>query len=595
MHVSKGLALNGEPFTLALWPHRKQKPHETMPERSPQPNVHARESVFLYPPRFWLLVVLSGAGAGLGGGLLMRLLHTVQHLSYSYKASEFLSAVARSSPQRRVLVLLGAGIIAAVVRLFLKAAPGTGGDLSESLWFRSGKMPFVRTLIRAVLSIVIVGMGVSLGREGAPKETGAAIASKLCDWFNMPSAQRRLLVACAAGAGMASAYNVPFSGAIFAVEVLLGTLALPLLVPAMVASLISAAVSWLLIPDRPTYVIPHYALHLPDIAWAALASPLLGLGAVVWIRFITWADTRKSSGWKALVTPALIFTALGAVAIFYPDILGNGKGVVQRAYLDHIGLTLLLPLLFLKLIAPPACLSTGVPGGLFTPTLTFGALLGGVLGHFWAMLGPAFGWGTWPGSDLGVFAILGSAAMLAAATEGPISSVAFVIELTRHVDALMVPMLLTIAGASLVAQRLENRSIYSARVKAGLKGAEKRMLSGTAFDRYGTDKYALATTAALFSTISERLLRDGEPMFVIDNEKKFVGEITREDAIHAHPAGPRAITSAADLAHAAVPIVASASERDAVAQMMTQPGRALAVIDSAGKWIGAGRVDPNSE
>jgi CIC family chloride channel protein len=562
-----------------------------MPERSPQPNVHARKGIFLYPPRFWIVTVLSGIGAGVGGGLLMQFLHTVQRISYSFKASEFLSAVARSSPERRVLVLLGAGAFAAIVQSLVKSAPGTGGELSEALWFRSGSMPFVRTILRAILSIVIVGMGVSLGREGAPKQTGAAIASKLSDWFNLPTAQRRLLVACAAGAGMASAYNVPFGGAIFAVEVLLGTLSLPLLVPAFLASLLSTAVSWLFIRDQATYEIPHYALHLPDIAWAVLASPIIGLAAVVWIRLVDWADTHKAKGWKAYAMPVGVFTLLGCVAIFYPDILGNGKGLVQRAYLDRIGLTLLLPLLALKVIAPPACLTTGVPGGLFTPTLTVGALLGGVLGHFWAMLGPVLGLGTWTGSDLGAFAILGSAAMLAAATEGPISSVAFVVELTRHVDALMVPMLLTIAGASLVAQRFENRSIYSARVKAGLKAARKKRLSGTAFDRYATNKYALATSAALYTTVAQRLLRDGDPMFVIDNRERYIGQITREDAIHDHPVGPRAITSAADLAHPAVPLLASASEREAVAELKRQPGRALPVIDSEGKWIGAARLE----
>jgi chloride channel protein, CIC family len=106
--------------------------------------------------------------------------------------------------------------------------------------------------MKGVFSIAIVGMGVSLGREGALKQTGAAIASKLAGWFQLTPAQQRLLVACAAGAGMAAAYNVPFGGAIFAVEVLLGTLSLPLMLPALAASFIATGVSFLLLPARPT-------------------------------------------------------------------------------------------------------------------------------------------------------------------------------------------------------------------------------------------------------------------------------------------------------------------------------------------------------
>ncbi len=82
-------------------------------------------------------------------------------------------------------------------------------------------------------SIVIVALGASLGREAAPQQAGAAIASKLSIWAELPDWQRRLLVACGAGAGMAAVYNVPLGGALFALEVLLGTLTLPLVLPAL--------------------------------------------------------------------------------------------------------------------------------------------------------------------------------------------------------------------------------------------------------------------------------------------------------------------------------------------------------------------------
>ena len=91
----------------------------------------------------------------------------------------------------------------------------------------------VPTLVRAILSIVIVGMRASLGREAAPKQIGALAAGLLTHWIRMPAPQRRLLAACGAGAGIAAVYNVPFGGAMFALEVLLGTVALPLVPPAL--------------------------------------------------------------------------------------------------------------------------------------------------------------------------------------------------------------------------------------------------------------------------------------------------------------------------------------------------------------------------
>jgi hypothetical protein len=127
--------------------------------------------------------------------------------------------------------------------------------------------------------------------------------------------------------------------------------------------------------------------------------------------------------------------------------LGNGKGVVQSVYLDQYAFNLLVPRLAVKMIAAPACLGTGSPGGLFTPTLTVGALFGAVLGHIWAMALPA--------SQPGAFAIIGSVAVLAAATQGPISSIAFLFELTHHAAPLTEPMLLAIVGVSLVTQSLD--------------------------------------------------------------------------------------------------------------------------------------------
>ena len=128
---------------------------------------------------------------------------------------------------RHVVVLLAAGVIARVGGLLIRRVRGSGaGEISEALRSGGGRLSFWRSQARGVLSIVIVGMGASLGREGAPQLTGAAVATVLSEWAKLPAGQRRLLVACGAGAGMAAVYNVPLGGALFAVEVLLGTLSL---------------------------------------------------------------------------------------------------------------------------------------------------------------------------------------------------------------------------------------------------------------------------------------------------------------------------------------------------------------------------------
>jgi CIC family chloride channel protein len=442
---------------------------------SPQPNVPGRGIVASYGLRFWMLVVLVGLGAGLGGAALMELLRGVQHLAWSYhsggslESESFVEAVERTSPARRVLVLVIGGVVAGggAVLLAGRAGPGerTGpGEVSEAIWLRKARMPFVASLAKAVHSIVIVGLGASLGREAAPQQTGAAVASALSDWARLPEWQRRLLVACGAGAGMAAVYNVPLGGALFALEVLLGTLTLPLVLPALATSLIATAVAWIALPTHPTYAIPSYSVHGSQIVWAIVIGPIAGLAAVAYIRLIAGAHALRPSGRLRFLAPVVVFAALGTVAIAYPQLLGNGKSVVQLALVARLSVGLLAVLLVLKPIATAACLSSGAPGGLFTPTLAYGVLLGGLLGQGWSEI--------WPGAPLGSYAIIGGAAVLGAAMQGPLAAVVLLLELTRHADALMVPVLLAVVEATVLARLLGAPSIYSARLSAHADAAE---------------------------------------------------------------------------------------------------------------------------
>jgi H+/Cl- antiporter ClcA len=404
--------------------------------------------------RFWLLVVLVGLGAGLGGAALIELLRAVQHLAWSYHSGDFLDAVKRTSSTRRVLVLLVGGVVAGAGTVLL--ARNSPGEVSEALWLRAARVPFWASVARAVHSIVIVALGASLGREAAPQQVGAAVASAVSDWARLPDWQRRLLVACGAGAGMAAVYNVPLGGALFALEVLLGTLTLPLVLPALATSLIATAISWIALPTAPTYTIPTYPVHGSQIVWAVIVGPIAGLAAVGWIHLIARAHALRPSGWQRLAAPVVVFTALGALAIAYPQLLGNGKPVVQLALVAQLSVALLAVLLVLKPLVTAACLGSGAPGGLFTPTLAYGVLLGGLLGEGWAQI--------WPGAPLGGYAIIGGAAVLAASMQGPLAAVVLLLELTHHADALMVPILIAVVEATVLARVLGAPSIYSARL-----------------------------------------------------------------------------------------------------------------------------------
>ncbi len=407
--------------------------------------------------RFWLAVVLTGIGTGIGAAVLTRLLELVQHLAWNGSGTSILDAAEHAGVWRHIAVLLGAGLVTGAGQLILKqVSSGNGIDTTAAIWFHAGRMPAVRTLGSAVLSVLDVGMGVSLGREGAPKQAGAVIANFFSDRERLSDEQRRLLVACGAGAGMGAAYGVPLGGALFALEVMRGRLALRYVLPAMFASVVATAVSWLALPDAPTYIIPAYSSSISCVVWALLVGPIAGVVSVGYVRIISWADRSRPTGWQRLAAPLLGLGLLGVVSIWVPQVLGNGRDISQLAFMNQAAPLLLLTLFLLKPAATVLCMRSGAPGGLFTPSLTVGALLGAILGHAWSWL--------WPGVPPGLFAVLGAGAVLAATTQGPISTVVLMMELTGRYRSFILPLLLIVGIATLVARTIEPRSIYDARL-----------------------------------------------------------------------------------------------------------------------------------
>jgi H+/Cl- antiporter ClcA len=282
------------------------------------------------------------------------------------------------------------------------------------------------------------------------------LANTLSDRAHLSDEQRRLLVACGAGAGMAAAYGVPVGGALFALEVLRGVLALRLILPALLASAIAAGVSWLALPNAPTYLIPAYPSSPSVVCWAIVAGPVAGLVSIGYVHLVAWADRNKPVGWRRLVAPMFALGMLGVAAIEFPQLLGNGKDIVQLAFDNQVTPVLLMTLLVLRPLSTILCLGSGVPGGLFTPSLALGALLGGVLGLAWSWI--------WPGVPPGLYAVVGAAAVLAATTHGPISAVVLVMELTGRDRSFVLPLLLAVVTATVVARTLDPRSIYDARL-----------------------------------------------------------------------------------------------------------------------------------
>lgn len=263
--------------TTSDWPHADSE-HWV----SHQPNVTGRGIIAGYSTRFWMLVIALGLSTGVAGSLLMGLLHLVEHASWDYHSGSFLNAaraapagdISRSWPVRRGRRRWSA-VSPAAPRL------GCGGGLRIAVAARGTARAAPEPRARRDLD-----RDRGHGRLARPR--GSTTTRRRRDSQPDLRLGRAATVAAAAarrlrrGAGMAAVYNVPLGGALFALEVLLGTLALPLVLPAITTSVIATAVAWITLGTHPTYAVPNYAVHPSQLVWAALMDRLAGLLAVAW-------------------------------------------------------------------------------------------------------------------------------------------------------------------------------------------------------------------------------------------------------------------------------------------------------------------------
>jgi chloride channel protein, CIC family len=316
--------------------------------------------------RFWILVIATGFLSGFGSGVLLWLLGFVQRLAWP-QADRFVGAVEASSPLRRILVPAAAGVLVSASMLLWPRLRGGHGTarIIEAIWLHGRGLSLVRALTRGLLSIVSVGAGASLGREGALVQTGAASGSWLASRFKLSERQARVLVACGAASGIAAAYDVPIGGALFGLEVLLGSFALELLGPIVVSCVVATAVARTLPLAHAGYVIPEYSLlHPRELLLGLALAPLLGLASAIYVRVMGWVEVRfeRLPRWTQPFLPVVGLAVVGAVSIRFPSVLGNGFDTVHQMLLGAVPLELLLVLPALKLVASALCAGTGVPG-----------------------------------------------------------------------------------------------------------------------------------------------------------------------------------------------------------------------------------------
>ncbi len=425
-------------------------------------------------------------------------------------------------------------------------------DYMEAIALGDGVVSARASLVKSLSALFSISSGASIGREGPLVQLSAMIASLIGRLRKTPPLQLRVLVACGAAAGIAAAYNAPIAGALFVAEIVLESLSMETFGPLVFASVVSTLTVRRFLGGNPLYEIPTVRL---GSNWEILPHLLLGIVAGMaapwFLRLLRGSERIFSS--IPMPRPfrlALGGLIVGALALHYPEVCGNGYSVVNDILRGKWLWHTLLFILAWKLLATAATFGSGAVGGVFTPTLFVGACLGSLFASGLQAI--------WPGAHLvpDAFVVVGMGALLAATTHAPIMAIIMLFELTLDYQ-LILPLMLACVVAHYTCLAFEKDSIYAESLQRKGAGHFERRISGLhVADLMRANPVSVPETAD-FRAIAEYFIGHRfNYLYVTDPAGAFLGAVSLHDVKdYLHQRELAAVVSAGDIMRVEFPTV----------------------------------------
>ena len=420
-----------------------------------------------------LLGLVLGIVTGIGAVLFRELINLLHNLffagdfSFNYDANVF-TAPSRWGPFIILAPVIGGVIVTFLVSNFAPEAKGHGvPEVMDAIYYKEGVIRPIVALVKSLASAFAIGSGASVGREGPIIQIGSAIGSTFGQIITMPPGQRITLVAAGAGAGIASTFNTPIGGVMFAIELMLPEVSVDTFLPVAIATGAATFVGRWFFGDQPAFQVPNIVAMTPHANTVSLLllytilGALVGVAAAGFIRGIHIAeDAFDRIPWRyarhilgMLVVGVMMYVLLRYFGQYYVD--GVGYGTIESILVGGTSTAWLLGLLLVcKAVATSASLGSGSSGGIFSPSLFMGATLGG---GFASALGAA---GLPIPLSIPAFAMVGMGAMVGGGTGALMTAVTMIFEMTRDYDIVM-PLILAVAASVGVRRLLSSESIYT--------------------------------------------------------------------------------------------------------------------------------------
>ena len=539
-----------------------------------------------------VLGIVAGALASLAAIGFVELVALLNDWLLVSPRSRFMASDPLLLTAATVCVPAAGGLIVGVLHRYMPdRRPHGPPDIIRAAHLHGGRMPARAGFLSALTSLVSLGSGASVGQYGPLAHLGATLGS-LAARFNGNSRWMGTAgVGCGAAAAIATAFNAPIAGIVFAHEVILRHYSLRAFAPVTVAATIGYVVANIVFERPPLFRVEAVSVKAaPEF----LGFILIGAGgafvAVLYMRAVLHAGraarTLPLADWSK---PMLAGAVLGVAAIWLPDILGIGKETLRFAVIDDaFAPEELAALLVAKIAATALCIGFGFAGGVFSPALLIGILFGALAGvGAEPLLGDLR-------SDIAVYAICGMVAVTSAVIGAPLTTILIVFELTRNYD-LATAAMVSVVFSNLVSHRVFGRSLFDVQLRAGgfdlAAGRDRAILDLRPIDGYLSRDYtALAPDtppAEAKSRLVEARRYEG---YVVAAGGRYLGTVKLDELVAWEDGG--SADAGATVAHLAKPealiFTAGMSIWAAMESMGDFVGESIPVLedDDSGRMLG---------
>jgi CIC family chloride channel protein len=412
--------------------------------------------------QFWFIALLIGIVAGAiaigfrwGISALQTMFYGTDDLRLASAAANLPWWVVLSVP---VLGGLVVGLL--MSRMTEDGRVRSVADVIEGAAMNEGRVEIRAGLASALASLITLSTGGSTGREGPVVHLAGVLSSWVSERINANGITGRDLLGCAVAAGVSASFNAPIAGALFALEVVLRHFAVHAFAPIVIASVAGTVVNRLAFGDVTEFTLSsvtalEFYVELPAFL---LMGMICGLLAVILMRAIFWAETvgnelQAATGLPIWIRPAVAGLMLGAMAIFFPHIIGVGYETTSAALTGNLIFREAVVFAVLKTVAVAITMGGRMGGGIFSPSLMLGALTGLAFGFVATGIFP-----TVSGSET-LYALAGMGAVAAAVLGAPISTTLIVFELTGDWQTGLAVMV-AVSTSTALASRIVNRSFF---------------------------------------------------------------------------------------------------------------------------------------